>query len=106
MKNHILDSLLKNDPPSCRLFWDSEDGYREWLGTNPNGFVVNCDKQGKVPQYPMLHNVTHKLISSPKINNYTTNNYFKVCAPDKESLESWAKNRGLKLTQCSIKKCS
>jgi len=80
-----------------------EDEYRVWIDNNLNGFVVNCDKKGQMPQYPMLHNVAHKSVSSTKINNYTTNDYFKVCSSDKESLEIWAKNRGLKLTQC--KKC-
>ena len=100
MINLMLNSLFENSPSSCELFWDNEDGYRKWLANNPNGFVVNCDKRVQNPQYPMLHNVSHKLVSSTKINNYTTNDYFKVCSPDKESLELWAKNRGVKLTQC------
>ena len=105
MKNSILNRLFENDPPLCSLFWDREDEYREWIDTHPDGFVANCDKQGRVANYPMLHNVAHKLVSSTKINNYTTNDYFKVCAPDRESLEIWAKNHGLRLTQCTLKKC-
>ena len=106
MTKPILDRLFETDPLSCELFWDRENEYREWLDTNPNGFVVNCDKKGPTDRwkYPMLHKVVDKNLSNRE--NYTTGAYFKVCAPDKESLEIWAKNRGLKLTQCSRKECS
>jgi hypothetical protein len=70
MKNLLHDRLLENDSSLRSLFWDREDEYREWLDTNPDGFVANCDKRGQVAQYPMLHKTAHKAIPSTKINNY------------------------------------
>lgn len=101
-----LQHLTSADPHSCKLFWDKEQEYRKWVADNQEtGFIVACDKAGVMTQYPMIHRASHKLLSSEKIHNYTTGDYFKVCALDEESLVRWAQNRKLELKRCKAKGC-
>jgi hypothetical protein len=83
-------------------FKDDDEGYLRWIEGNQGGYVVNMDEPPSVPQYPMLHSATHKLLSTPKRTNYTTGKYFKVCSTDLEALEKWSQRRyGKSLTRCA-----
>ncbi len=85
------------------LFDNDENGYLKWVLANPNGFVANVDRAGRVPQYPMAHAATHGSMSSAKIGNFTTGNYIKFCSTDLAALEQYSKtNFGRSLTRCSI----
>ena len=82
-------------------FVDAEDEYLRWVRDNQSGFVVNADNDYRSPDYPLVHRATHKLISSPKIGNFTNGRFFKVCSNDPNDLEKWAKSDGRRpLTPC------
>ena len=86
----------------CAFFLNDEEGYLSWITQHPNGYVLNLDKRLNVKNYPMLHSVTDRQIRG-ELENYTTGDYFKICGPNEEVLEDWAKLSGLNLTRC--KKC-
>ena len=87
-----------------KKFEKDEERYLEWVQNNPNGFIVNADEPASSTEYPMVHRATHRLMTSPKKQNYTTGRYFKVCSNDMKDLETWAKQvRGRSLNPC--RKC-
>ena len=85
---------------------DDEKRYLDWVARHPDGFVANMDRKGNFPQYPMVHAATHGLISSSKIGNFTTGDYFKICSDSLEDLEAYARTHyGRKLTFCRARHC-
>jgi hypothetical protein len=85
------------------VFKNDEKGYLRWAASNPHGFIVNADEPPTSPDYPMVHRATHKAMTSPQRQNYTTGRYFKVCSNDMSELERWAKReRGKSLNPCGI----
>ena len=84
-----------------KIFDKSEDEYIAWVAANQSGFIANIDRDLTVPQYPMAHKASHKIMSSPKIGNFTTGDYTKACSTSLEELEGYAKLKyRLKLTYC------
>lgn len=87
----------------ARLFDNDEAAYLAWVQSNPGGFVANMDRAGCVPQYPMGHRATHAVVSSPRIGNFTTGAYVKVCAGELEALEADLRSRyGRPVTRCGV----
>lgn len=83
-------------------FDNDEAGYLKWVETHPHGFIANVDRAGMVPAYPMVHSATHGLVSSPRIGNFTTGDYIKLCSTDLKALEEYSQTRfGRPLTRCS-----
>jgi hypothetical protein len=75
-------------------FFDRDEaGYLRWLTANPEGFVLNADRAGVMPQYPMIHRASHKLVSSPQIGNFTTGDYIKMCSADLDALAEAGRQR-------------
>lgn len=84
-------------------FDHDEDAYIAWVTRHPEGFVANMDRARRVPQYPMIHRATHGAVSSPRIGNFTTGDYVKVCALDLQALQDdLMKQYGRKATLCAI----
>lgn len=84
------------------IFDKDEDRYIAWVKANQAGFVANIDRELNVPQYPMLHKATHKLISSPKIGNFTTGDYTKFCSTSRFEIERYARKNYVRiLTYCT-----
>ncbi len=84
------------------LFDSDETGYLKWVQANPHGFVANIDRTGAFPQYPMVHAATHRLVSSPRIGNFTSGDYVKFCSTDLDALEQYSQaSFGRPLTRCS-----
>jgi hypothetical protein len=84
------------------LFNNDEIGYLSWIEANPQGFVANADRSLSFPQYPMVHTASHRLVSSPKIGNFTTGDYVKFCSTDLDALERYSQTEfGRPLTRCS-----
>lgn len=82
-------------------FEKDDEGYLDWVRLNEPGFVVNTDQDHVSTVYPMLHRASHKLISSPSRDNYTTNRFFKVCSDNVKELETWSRaERSRSLTRC------
>lgn len=93
---------MKRDEAAL-LFDHDESGYLAWVQAHPDGFVGNMDRAGHVPQYPMVHRATHASVSSPKIGNFTTGDYVKVCAGGLEALEADLLRRyGRAATRCRV----
>lgn len=85
------------------LFKNREDEYLGWIEKNHNGYVLNIDEPQVFANYPMIHKASHKLLSSPKIGNFTTAQYFKVCSVDRDLLEKWAIDKYQKeVTLCNV----
>ena len=85
-----------------KRFIDDDRGYLGWVSKNPTGFVVNCRR---IPSknYLMLHNATCEFIRTPKITNWTTTVYIKICSLGKSELETWAKEEiGGNLQPCEF----
>lgn len=72
-------------------FSNDEDGYLQWIKSNPCGHVVNLDKAGKDPDYPLVHRASCHHLS--RHANYTTNVYMKVCSLDFNELEQWCRDK-------------
>ena len=84
------------------VFDKSEDEYIAWVLANQAGFVANIDRELSVPQYPMVHKASHKLMWSPKIGNFTTGDYTKFCSTSLKEIEQYAKQKYRRpLTYCA-----
>ncbi|PKO21830.1 MAG: hypothetical protein CVU38_12630 [Chloroflexi bacterium HGW-Chloroflexi-1] len=71
------------------LFEDDDEGYLQWVETNPEGFVLNSERHPSA-RYLLLHRAICGTICTRKRTNYTTTGYIKVCASNKKELEAWA----------------
>jgi putative restriction endonuclease len=76
------------------VFIGAERDYLDWTATNEPGFIVNVDHDRVSREYPMIHRATHKALTTPKNENYTTNRFFKVCSDNIPELEHWAQQDG------------
>ncbi len=71
------------------IFEDDEEEYLQWVETNPDGFVLNCERRPSA-RYLMLHRALCGTICTEKRINYTSTGYIKICALDKQELAAWA----------------
>ncbi len=84
------------------LFEDDDEGYLQWVETNPDGFVLNCERRPSA-SYLLLHRALCGTIRTERRTNYTTTDYIKVCALDKQELEAWAvQNTGGRFKVCQL----
>lgn len=72
--------------PTVETFDDRESEYLDWIARHPDGYVANADRADVVPQYPMIHRASHRLMSSERIGGFTTGAYIKLCSIDLETL--------------------
>jgi len=80
---------------TARIFSDDDTGYREWLISHPDGYVVNARK-AEGPAYLVLHRarcVTISRASAPP-GNWTHRGYKKVCATDLNALRAYVQAQG------------
>ena len=89
-----------------KQFFDDEDGYLGWVNAHDkDGCVVNVckDRKSCSDMYPMVHKASHKSLSSEKIGDFTTGEYFKICSTDRDELERWSQSEfGRPLFRCKI----
>lgn len=79
----------------------SEIDYLQWRLEHPDGFVVNIDKAHNVKNYPKVHRVSHKQLSAEKNKNFTTGDYYKLCASELKDLEQYCRDSFTRpLTHC------
>ncbi len=69
-------------------FTDDDPGYMRWLVRNPNGWVLNADRQPKA-DYLVLHRSTCWTISRSSVR-YTSGDFLKRCDSDPQNLSDWA----------------
>lgn len=87
---------------TVEVFDNRESEYLVWVQANPHGFVATIDRTGRLANYPMVHSASHRLVSSPKIGNFTTGDYIKFCSIDLVVLERYAQQKFARpLTRCS-----
>jgi len=73
------------------VFDHDEDGYRRWLATNPNDFVLNCGRPA-LASYIVLHRARCGTINGvPARGDTWTIAYRKVCSPARAELDAWAR---------------
>jgi hypothetical protein len=84
-------------------FVNDDEAYLSWVDGHPEGFVVNIDEPHIWKPYPMVHRASHRVITTSRRGNYTTKQYYKVCAADLRELEGWAREAfDKKLTRCRV----
>ena len=70
-------------------FADDDAGYLSWISRNPDGYVVNANRNPS-PNYLMLHRATCRTITeNPTRGGRWTADYIKLCGQRAE-LERWA----------------
>lgn len=80
---------------------NDDDAYLAWLEANPDGFVVNAEKQPRASTI-RLHRVRCQHISTPERSNWTTAGYLKVCSNLIGELEQWADRAKSSFTECGV----
>ena len=75
-----------------QTFIDAEDAYLAWVGSHPEGYVLNAGRTDAPSTAVVLHRATCASISGAH-SNYTTRDYIKVCSPERGELEQWATRR-------------
>ncbi|MBA7531095.1 hypothetical protein ES705_23306 [subsurface metagenome] len=75
-------------------FENDDEGYKDWLRRNPNGYVINCPYSLN-PNNMFLHKATcHTISGSPaRGDTWTCGQYFKICSNENAELERWARER-------------
>jgi len=74
-------------------FMDDEVGYLQWVNTNPEGFVVNCNRSPS-PSYLVLHRAhCGTIIGRPARGRFWTVLFIKICSLDRTELETWAQQQ-------------
>ena len=77
--------------PLCHEFFEDDDGYRTWVGSNPQGFVLNQPARSKVPT---LHRAGCAVVvwrDGPKARSTGA---VRVCGPSPNALRTWSIARG------------
>ena len=71
-----------------------DEGFKRWLGENPNGYVLNCYATGK------LHTAGCKSYRSagPRM----TYKRPKACSTSKRQLLEFAKQSGIEAVRCQL----
>jgi hypothetical protein len=75
-----------------QVFDQDDDGYVDWLESNPHGFVLNSYRRPKA-SYLILHQVECKSVSriaEPPVR-WTTSDFIKVCAANVAEIEAWCR---------------
>lgn len=82
----------ETDDSDCTTFRGDDEGYMGWLAGHPTGYVVNAESNPR-PGYLKLHHASCRYISGrPRsVGAWTERHYIKVCAPDIDALEHWAR---------------
>jgi hypothetical protein len=83
-------------------FERDDDGYRDWLTTHPDGWVLNTYMH-VTSEYFLLHRAACRTVNRPLSSGRTwTHAYGKTCADLREELEEWASAVGGRRSQaCS-----
>lgn len=89
---------------NLRVFKKQESDYFSWVGSHPNGLVLNT-RANLSPDYMVLHRASCKLVTGylgkAKAGGFTERAYRKVCAPTIGPILTWVADSGGKLSRCS-----
>lgn len=91
------------------IFSDKEKEYRNWLDSNPSGYVLSTTKDISV-EYMSLHRSTCQTISqymsSMAKDAFTGKKYIKVCSSSPDELSKWISRNGGKGFTKFCSKCN
>jgi len=74
-------------------FENDDEGYKDWLRRNPNGYVINCFRSPS-PNYLFLHKATCFTISgSPEGTHGPVDNILKFVLMKRQSLKDGQERR-------------
>jgi hypothetical protein len=80
--------------PLCREFSPDDTGYRAWVDSHPQGFVLNQPRTPR-PQAPTLHRVGCAALAGRDGGPQTlTDRAIKVGSPSADTLKAWSVARG------------
>ncbi len=72
-------------------FEDNEAGYLQWIGANPQGYVLNGYRP-LTPDYLVIHRADKNCVKKLQRGaQFWTKDYVKVCSHDLAALETWAR---------------
>ena len=78
----------------CHEFSCDDAGYRSWVDTHPQGFVLNQPRPAR-PKAPTLHRVGCGALAGRDDGPQTfTDRAIKVCGPNADTLRAWSLARG------------
>jgi len=83
------ESIFANHPPSITPFRDDDDGFFAWLEANPDGYLINAERNPK-PNYLVLHRSGCPHFKGGASVTHWTKDYVKFCSRDRQDLEAWA----------------
>ena len=88
---------------SAREFRDDDAGYRVWLATHPQGYVINIARSHNATQ-AKVHRASCWTINGQDFHgDKWTAQWVKICAEDLAELEQWASDRvGAPIRPCGI----
>jgi len=83
-------------------FVDDDRAYLRWIGTHPQGFVVNAERPAR-PSYLILHSAACGSISTNKWTNYTGPGYQKIASESLDDITRWClANVGAEPRACGL----
>jgi hypothetical protein len=95
-KSRMLTAL----PPSVTPFTDDDAGFFEWLEQHPDGWLINTDRDPN-PKYLVLHRTDGCGHFKGAHSGDWTRANTKLCSPNRQDLEQWAKGTvGGEVTLC------
>jgi hypothetical protein len=75
---------------SAHEYRDDDDGYRDWLSTNPGGYVINIQRSHS-PVDAFLHDADCSALRAQLDRDVSlTGPYVKVCGASLHEVEQWA----------------
>lgn len=91
LKTTPISTIDTQSRAGVTTFIDDDAGYLNWVKSNPQGFVLNCERNPR-PTYLYLHRATCFAITGrPTSGKLLTKDYIKICSSNREQLEQWAK---------------
>jgi hypothetical protein len=79
---------------ATEVFEDDDASYERWLSQHPNGYVLNS-RRNPTSSYLKLHRATchHIRTLHSGYSRWTSGDYIKVCADDRDEIARWAASR-------------
>lgn len=77
---------------AAEIFRDDDAGYLAWIAAHPSGWLINAYRQ-PTAAYLKLHRVSCTTIRRFQSgqSRWTTGDYVKICAEDRDELDAWAR---------------
>ena len=82
-----------------KIFQDDEDGYRDWIWSHQDGYVLNTGTTRGSTDVKLHRARCYTIVPRPNLR--WTCDYIKVCSTDVDEIKGWARTeRDEKLKEC------